>query len=254
VVNPYYQDDAVTIYLGDSREVLPTLGIQPDHVISDPPFAAETHDGARSMKDRGEDEIIPYAPVTPDDIRAVLSGPWRAKRWSVCTMDWRHVLPLEDAPPDGLRFVRFGVWFKRETGAPQITGDRPATGWEAIAMLHADAPGRMRWNGGGKDSVYVHAVARGGIPEEKPEPLIAELIRDFTDEGDLILDPWAGHGTTGRVAKDLGRRAILVEINEGRAEVAARRMAQASLFSPRPNRSEQAPLFDAPKVRRPKRA
>jgi hypothetical protein len=120
--------------------------------------------------------------------------------------------------------------------------------WVVKAQIHAGGRGK----GGGKDSVYVHAVARGGIPEEKPEPLIAELIRDFTDEGDLILDPWAGHGTTGRVAKDLGRRAILVEIDERRAEVAARRMAQASLFSPRPKRSEQAPLFDAPKVRRPK--
>ena len=43
---------------------------------------------------------------------------------------------------------------------------------------------------------------------------IAELMRDFTDEGDLILDPWAGHCTVARVAKDLGRRCISVELDE----------------------------------------
>ena len=254
-MKPYYQDPHVTLYLGDCREVLPAIDVVPDHVITDPPFATETHEGARSMRDKGEGEIIPYAPVTPGDIRAVLGGVARPKRWCVATMDYRHVLGMEVQPPEGLRFVRFGVWSKRETGAPQITGDRPAMGWEAIAILHADVPGRMKWNGGGKDAVYEHAIARGDIPEEKPLGLIAEFVRDFTDEGDLILDPWCGHFTTGRAAKDLGRRAIGIEIDERRIEHAARRMAQESLFSAaRAPSPTQVALFDAPKMPRAKQA
>ena len=49
----------------------------------------------------------------------------------------------------------------------------------------------------------------------------------FTQPGWTVLDPFAGSGTTGQVAKDMGRKAVLVEIEERYCELAAKRMAQA---------------------------
>ncbi len=71
--------------------------------------------------------------------------------------------------------------------------------------------------------------SRDQHPTEKPVALPAWFIRLHTAPGETILDPFAGSGTTGRAAKDLGRRAILVEMEERFCEMAARRMAQEVL-------------------------
>lgn len=89
--------------------------------------------------------------------------------------------------------------------------------------------GRKRWNGGGKRGVYRHATnGERGVkphPSTKPEPLMSELLMDFTDVGELILDPFCGSGTTLAAAKKLGRKAIGIEREEKYCEVAARRLS-----------------------------
>lgn len=66
-------------------------------------------------------------------------------------------------------------------------------------------------------------------PNEKPESLMARLILLCSDAGQLILDSFAGSGTTLLAAKKLGRRAIGIEIEERYCEIAARRLAQQVL-------------------------
>ena len=66
-------------------------------------------------------------------------------------------------------------------------------------------------------------------PTEKPISLLREIIATIFDEARIILDPFMGSGTTLRAAKDLGRKAIGIEIEERYCEMAAKRMAQEVL-------------------------
>lgn len=224
----YYQDDAVTLYQGDCRDVLPTLP-RVDHVMTDPPYSDDTHDNARSGNGNRGETFITFSSMTVDTLRAVL-GTCRARRWAVLTVDWQHVLPLKQAPPSGWRFVRHGVWIKPNP-TPMFSGDRPGHGWEAVAILHAvgDDAIKMRWNNGGHAGVWIHPKIQAGHPTQKPEVFLQTLVLDFTDPGDVILDPFAGAGTTLVAAKRLGRRAIGIEIDPWYCELTATRLAQGSL-------------------------
>ena len=223
-MKPYYSDSAVTLYHGDCREILPALAVA-DHVITDPPYDAKTHAGARtSTRDDVKALGIDFDPIDAGVICPVLLA--SAKRWVVAFCALEQVGAYRDAA--GASWVRSGTWH-RVGGTPQFTGDRPAQGCEGIAIMHA--PGRKRWNGGGKQGHYVCNIERmeRQHPTQKPEPLMLALVLDFTDAGDLICDPFAGSGTTLAVAKRLGRRAVGIELDERYAEVAAKRLARTTL-------------------------
>lgn len=225
-MKPYYQSGDITIYCGDMRDIeLPTA----DLVLTDPPYAEETHAGARreARIDEGRwvqggnepQKLVDFESFTVEEQRECFDRIGAtARTWVIAFMDWRHIYHFEQEPPAGLRFVRFGVWVK-PNGAPQFTGDRPGTGWEGIAFMHR-AAGRMRWNGGGHHAVYICPIAHQDYrisdnPTAKPIPLVAELMKQFSRPGDLILDPFMGSGTTLAVARLLGRRAVGIERNEG---------------------------------------
>lgn len=240
---PYYHDAAadITVYHANCLDVLPTLAARSvDLVLTDPPYAEETHSGARTHAKEGKpskatgkrrligkpEKLISFDSMSGQQIRDAFGALGRvANGWVVSTVDWRHASDLERRPPDWLRFVRLGVWVK-PNGMPQISGDRPGTGWEAIVHLHR-LGGRMRWNGGGRNAVYTHNIeTRGNYPSAKPESLIAELMLLFSNPGDLVLDAFCGGGTTLWVAKQLGRRAIGIDISEEACEKTVRRLEQ----------------------------
>lgn len=222
-MKPYYEQSGVTIYHGDCREIVLSVSTV-DHVMTDPPYSDDTHDGARTGKAQSNGVLIDFASTEAAQIADVLALA-RVERWAVLTVDWQHVLPLKQHPPVGWRFVRHGAWIK-PNGTPQFTGDRPAQGWEAVAILHAGVSGRMRWNGGGLPAVWIHNKVAGDHPTGKPESLLNEWVSQFTDPGELILDPFMGSGTTLVAAKRLGRKAIGIEIEEKYCEIAAQRLQQ----------------------------
>jgi site-specific DNA-methyltransferase (adenine-specific) len=236
-VQPYYEDSAVTIYHGSCLDILPQLADKSvDHVITDPPYSEQTKAGARSHPHKRwikDPRLVPFA-IDSTALRAIFGRCAQVgKRWLIASVDWMHAADLAAQPPTGLRFVRCGVWVKNN-GAPQFTGDRPAQSWEAIAIMHVEGV-RLRWNGGGRRGVWITDVEKRGVTHEhahptiKPHALIVDWVTLFTDSGDLILDPFMGSGTTLRAAKDCGRRAIGIEINERHCETAAKRMRQEVL-------------------------
>lgn len=241
VSTEYYTDEAVQIIWGDCRDILPGMGAV-DHVLTDPPYSEETHGKtwrSKKMAEHGYQRVsaahdgLGFAAITDEQVAEFLM--WCApncRRWVICFSDiegvWRWASAMRAA---GLDYVRTCVWDKVD-GTPQLTGDRPAVGAEALVMGHP--AGRKKWNGGGKRGVYRHATngsSRGAKPHPstKPEALMRELVADFTDPGDLILDPFGGSGTTAVAAKRLGRRCILIEREEKYCEVAAKRLAQGAL-------------------------
>jgi DNA modification methylase len=246
-----------TVVEGDCARVLPFL--EPgsvDHIITDPPYEAEchtksrrSHRGRKGAAGKFESFPISFAPITTD-FRTDIGREFArlARRWILifCQIEgvplWRASID-----PEGGLHRRTSVWIKPDC-APQFTGDRPASGCEYIEMLHAK--GRCRWNSGGKRGVYVHNCnSQLRKPDEdhqtpKPESLILELVLDFTDPGDLIVDPFAGSGTTGAIALRLGRRVILIESEAKWARLCRERMrAEEAGLSLRAARSGQEPLF-----------
>ena len=246
MTTPYYTDERVTLYHGNYHDVLPELE-QVDHVIADPPYSEHVHGSVRrrniTHRDRGarygadtrRKVDLGFGHLTPED-RTFLSeqSARLVRRWVLMFSDtesahlWRE--GLEGA---GLDYVRTGAWIKIGS-TPQFSGDRPATGFEAITICHQ--PGRKRWNGGGKHAVWSVPIVldRGASgarlhTTQKPLELMSSLVDLFTDPGEVVLDFVAGSGTTLVAAKGLGRRAIGIEQDERYCEIAARRLAQDAL-------------------------
>lgn len=246
MTTPYYDEDGVTIYHGDCLDVLPLLGAV-DVVITDPPYSEHTHASVRSSKMRETDRGSTYGAdqrrnvdlgfdALTDEVREGTSAEFArlTRRWVLVFSDVESTgLWRDDLVGVGLDYIRTGAWIK--TGStPQFSGDRPATGFEAITICHPK--GRKKWNGGGGHAVWTVPIVvnrRDGArvhTTQKPLSLLHSLIRLFSDEGDVVLDAFAGSGTTLVAAKAQGRRAIGIELDEANCEQAALRLAQGVLL------------------------
>ena len=210
-----------TLHLCDYRDLLQGIG-EVDVVITDPPYAERTHRGARTLRDLGASPIE-FPHLSLDEFLSFSRSAVEAcRRWVVMTCDLEHAGKLQEA---GLPLVRVGAWVK-PNGAPQFTGDRPGTGWEAVAILHRS--GKKRWNGGGSHAVWtVPRVEGSRHPAEKPLPLLLEWVRLFSDLGETVFDPFMGSGTTGVACARLGRRFIGIEVDPSYFETACRRVEEA---------------------------
>lgn len=187
-----------------------------DHVIADPEYAEHVHArfGTEERKDSSDARgVIGFSHLTVESAQAYANQYVRiAKRWIILFCDeespgmWRYV--IESA---GGHFVRTGTWVKTNA-MPQMSGDRPTQGTEAIVIAHAPGwSGRMRWNGGGKPATYHFPVVQGVErihDAQKPKGLLSALVRDFTDLEEIVVDSHAGSCTTGVSCLELGRRFI----------------------------------------------
>ncbi len=229
-----------TLYLGDCRDILPTLG-KVDACVTDPPYGNANHDGdwnARLNEHRGL-ENQPIANDTPDAMREVVDVALRhiaalmPKEASACCCFCGGGGPrpvfawlAERMDRDGLQFFHSLVWDKRNPGL----GQRYRRQHEMIMVAHK-AGGRICWNSDDRLVPNILSQMPPRVrqhPNEKPLKLISGLVETHSNIDDTILDPFMGSGTTGLAAVKLGRRFIGVEIDPKYFDIACRRIDDAS--------------------------
>jgi site-specific DNA-methyltransferase (adenine-specific) len=228
-LTPYYQDDAVTIYHGDCREILPQIG-QVDCVITDPPYQSldanvlagtTTRLVPRNGKRLSATDEGWFATMDRDAILAVLVECRKILRPDGAVYVFADVKSGLELFPGWARNVL--VWDKCSIGMGYSW--RRMHEWIAYEPM----PDHVLRDKGLGDIIRVPVPSDKVHPTEKPEAVIAPLIRNSTDVDDVILDPFGGSGTTAVAAKRLGRRCILIEREEKYCEVAAKRLAQGAL-------------------------
>ena len=200
-MKPYYEEKGITIYHGDCREILPTL--EPvDLVLTDPPYGIERFkkSGSRLYVNKFEAAGLKWDKRIPNDIiRLVIGAGLNAILWG------GNYYTLPPA-------VCFLIWDKLNDGRSFAECEYAWTNLKGLARNFKMRPMNMD---GGK----VH-------PTQKPSALFKWCI-GLTPQTKTVLDPFAGSGTTLRAAKDLGLRAIGIEIEEKYCEIAAERLRQS---------------------------
>jgi len=197
-VKPYYQDSAVTIFCGDCREIVPTLG-RFDLLLTDPPYDL------------------------PQEAKASLHAMFRERANGVIVF-----MPPENQwhnPAD-----QYGFWVK--VLCPRNISKKYSRFVDMILFY-----GNLKWRRGlGRywtqyTNVFQEQLESSRVhPFAKPESLLRRLIRNHTDAGVTVLDPFCGGGSTLFAAKQTGRKAVGVEIEERYCELAARRCSQEMDF------------------------
>lgn len=219
---PYYSDDLVQLYHGDCREVVRDLPAESiDLVVTDPPYGMNYDSGYSG------------ATVHLDGTR-------------LCLRMYRELLPLISRtmrPNSHLYwFTRWDVWPDAyDAIAPHIPvrnalicdkghpgmGNLEVYGYSYEMAVFA-SKGHRKLNGGRPNSVFRMTPVPHGRrvhPTEKPIGLLTDWITRSSNTDETVLDPFAGSGTTLVAARNIGRRAIGVEIDERYCEAAAARLS-----------------------------
>lgn len=229
VHDPYFQDEWATIYCGDCINLIPEMP-NVDHVITDPPYDEKTHVGAR-YGFRDTSSKIAFAPLASFQFLDMCLQ--KTSQWIVAFCSLEMLGRYQQHVPDA--YIRSGFW-RRPDGVPQFTGDRPGQPGEGIAILHGRKE-PLHWNRQGHHAYWKYGIERNGRQHQtqKPIELMAHLIQDFTQKGDVILDPFMGFGTTLFAAKRLGRYAIGIEQDESWCEKTVQRLNLAEWNAQHPN-------------------
>lgn len=203
-MKPYYEDCGITIYHACCREVLPTLE-RVDLVLTDPPYGILSETGSaatrRSGGNRDNGNILWDVQPSIATIANILDCDSAKMIWGGCHFD---------LPPT----VGYLIWDKQIDG---LNFGECEFCWTSLKF----APRIFRYRAVGVDGGKVH-------PTQKPVALMKWCI-GFAPHTKSILDHFMGSGTTLVAAKELGRKAIGIELEEKYCEIAAKRLAQGVL-------------------------
>ena len=226
-MKPYYEDEAVTIYNARCEDILPSIETgSVSALITDPPYGIDYRSNSRTATEK-------FDRIASD---TVIDASWFTEAWrTVRDGGAAYVATRWDVFPQWVEAMRGQakvrnviVWAKSGGGMGDLSGDYSPE-HEFLMYL---PKGRHTLRGkrtGNVWSVAKDPPASYEHPTQKPVSLLARAIAKSTDRGDLVLDPFAGSGSTLRAAKDAGRRAIGIELEERYCEVMVRRLRQESL-------------------------
>jgi site-specific DNA-methyltransferase (adenine-specific) len=259
MIKPYYEENGITIYNGDCRDILPLMGDKSiDMILCDLPY------GTTACK---WDTVIPFEPLWAQYKRLI-----KDNGAIVLTASQPFTSALVSSNIEN--FKHYWIWDKELAGAFALAKYRPMIVTEEICVF----------SNGGRVNYYpimekaiaknIRPINRGssvseatpvasGIakskdgydnktrfpkniikyskynaecnqrnrvhPTQKPVALFEYLIRTYTNEGDMVLDNCSGSGTTGIAALITKRNAILIDVSEKYCEIAAKRLAQGVL-------------------------
>ena len=218
-MKPYFEKDGITIYHGDCREILPH--VRADVMVTDPPYDIVAKGGGIGAQ---RDYLIDMVGFTDCGFDyAILSG---FDRWMVfCAL--KQIPELAAAARKRWSLI---TWNKPDP-TPLVNGNYlPDTeyiihSFRSGSDLFGKYDDRRRW------ILHPSGTRKSGHPNEKPIAVINRLLRVGTCDQDTVVDPFCGSGTTVLCARDMGRKAIGIEIEERWCEVAAKRLAQGVLFT-----------------------
>jgi len=199
-MRPYYNHAGITIYHGDCRDILPHL--EPvDLVLTDPPYGVNKAEW---------DDVFPKWFVVEafkcSQSVCIMPGLW-ALPDCLEAMGSRYKWIIAGYNRNGMTHgaIGFNNWIPAVCGGVIKNG-----GQDAIAFTI------------GREGQFEH-------PSQKPLPFMRFLVNRLTEQTDIILDPFMGSGTTLVAAKQLGRKAIGIEIELKYCEIAVKRLAQEVL-------------------------
>lgn len=201
---PYYQDDAVTIYCGDCREILPLLP-KHDLLLTDPPYGYGWKTNYSRFLRGSNDKKEIANDSEPVDIRQAVDMCGEAIVFG-CNATGH------DKPGSYL------IWDKRCDDGFSFLSDAEVAWWSEGHGAYIFPLNAQR-----------HRTKAGLHPTQKPVALMAWCITKAKATG-AILDPFAGSCTTGVAAKLEGRKATLIELEERYCEIGANRLSQGVLF------------------------
>ena len=229
---PYYEKDGIVIYHGDCRDVLPGMEAG-DAWVFDPPYSSggfqEAGKASGSIGKMGYDtkgDRILADTLSTRGFMALMRECLRHSRSAeelAMFTDWRMWVNATDALEYAGWLVRaMVVWDKGGAGLGRPW--RNSHELVAYAMRVSARKDRVA-----KQANVIRCSRSGNVmhPTEKPLDLITKIIDNM--EGETILDPFMGSGTTLVAARDLGRKAIGIEIEERYCEIAAKRLSQGVL-------------------------
>jgi site-specific DNA-methyltransferase (adenine-specific) len=223
-MKPYYEHAGITIYHGDCREIL--SGLRSDLVVTDPPYGTQDLCGGYGRRQNWSTDGKLGRTIVGDRDLGCFAESWPA---IVATgAAWAQVFFAARKTPELCCIV--GDFWRGE-----IVWDAlgPGLGYTVRYQHESIAVLQMRDEKPRKPIISVQRFSQGSVqdhPHAKPVELLVKLI-DWLP-GDMVLDPFMGLGSTLRAAKDLGRRAIGIEIEERYCEIAAKRLAQEVIEFP----------------------
>jgi site-specific DNA-methyltransferase (adenine-specific) len=234
----------LTLILGDCLKILPTIPSESvDLVLTDPPYQLGEEEEKPTIIREGT-KFKRKTPINPNfEWDKEVSLDWvkecyriLKKKGLLATFYGKDRISylIDYAKKVGFKVRDIGGWYKTNP-VPQARKVKWCSALEIWVLFRKEKGHTFNWKLGMFHNVIISPICQGNErtnhPTQKPEAVFKPFIEYFTNEGDTILDPFLGSGTTMKVARDLKRSCIGIEINPEYIEMTKKRLNWGSSLS-----------------------